>query len=81
MAGSSATAPPNSTANRSREIAPSRIGWRRTNRRPSRASCSRWRAVGDCSAASATSSSRTTRRGTRTVRIRTDEARNSDIAA
>ena len=39
MAGSNATAPPKSTANRSSEIAPSRMGWLRTNRRPSTASC------------------------------------------
>ena len=39
MAGSSATAPPNSTANRSSEIAPSRIGCVRTKRTPSTASC------------------------------------------
>ena len=39
MAGSSATAPPNNTANRSSEIAPSRMGWLRTKRRPSTASC------------------------------------------
>ena len=38
MAGSRATAPPKSTAKRSREMAPSRIGWRRMKRRPSSAS-------------------------------------------
>ena len=40
MAGRSATAPPNSTANRSSEMAPSRIGVRRMKRRPSNASWS-----------------------------------------
>ena len=39
IAGSSAIAPPNNTANRSSEIAPSRMGWLRTKRRPSTASC------------------------------------------
>ena len=74
-----ATAPPNSTANRSREIAPSRIGWRRMNRRPSRASCSRSAPRRRLRPRPPpTSSSADDRRGTRTVRIRTDEARNSD---
>ncbi len=39
MAGSNATAPPKSTAKRSSEIAPSRIGRLRTKRSPSIASC------------------------------------------
>ena len=46
MAGSRATAPPNSTANRSSEMAPSRIGVRRMKRRPSSASCSDGRSCG-----------------------------------
>ena len=37
IAGSNATAPPNSTANRSSEMAASRIGVRRMNRSPSTA--------------------------------------------
>ena len=38
MAGSRATAPPNSTANRSSEMAPSSTGWLRMRRTPSNAS-------------------------------------------
>ncbi len=38
MAGSRATAPPKSTAKRSREIAPRRMGWLRTKRSPPTAS-------------------------------------------
>ena len=55
IAGSNAIAPPKSTANRSSEIAPSRIGERRMNRRPSNASRRRPDAGGAASVGSAAS--------------------------
>ncbi len=63
MAGSNATAPPKSTAKRSSEIAPSRIGWLRTKRRPSTASCR----LGRSASSGATTRSKGRTRTRRTV--------------